>query len=184
MSIGGYGISRPRTLLFSCTNPYLQASMGFGFKESDAYLPFTRLTAPFTIHVWIIICVLLLLSITIILVTKNLTQRWRHFIVGGKINRTPILNMWASVLGYPISNPRISNGGRSFGTFARTLTLLWIITWFVIRNSYQGALYTYLQSHRFTSAYDTIEKIRTSDCQILATPTALNFIGGVIDRNR
>lgn len=184
MSIGGYGLNRPRVVSFSCSNPYLQASLGFCFKESDAYLPFTRLTAPFTKYVWIMTSVLLILSIIIILLSKNLTQHWRHFIVGGRMNRTPILNMWSSVLGNPISNRRISNGGRSFGTFSRTLFILWIITWFVIRNSYQGSLYTYLQSHRYISPYDTTEKIRASDCKVLATPSALSLIANIIDRQR
>lgn len=184
VSIGGYGLNVPRSNIFLCTNPYLQASIGFAYKEIDAYLPFTRLTAPLTIQVWMLILTLLIISIAIILLTKKLTRRWRHFIVGGRKNRTPILNMWATVLGIPIPNSQISNGGQFFGIFARTLALLWIILWFVIRNSYQASLYTYLQSHRVSTAYDTIEKIRTSNCKIFASPAAFNFIGGVIDRNR
>lgn len=184
VTIGGYGLTVNRSNIFSCTNPYLQASIGFGYREIDAYLPFTRLTAPFAIQVWVLISTLLIISIVIILLTKKLTRQWRHFIVGGRKNRTPIVNMWATVLGIPISNSKMSNGGQFFGTFARTLSLLWIILWFVIRNSYQASLYTYLQSHRVSTAYDTIEKIRASNCKIFASPAAFNFIGGVFDRNR
>lgn len=184
LTIGGFTLSLIRSKIFSCSNPYLQGSIGFSYKEVDAYVPFTRLTAPFTIQVWFVICILLIMSMMIILLTKKLTRQWRHFIIGGQVNRTPILNMWSSVLGLPICNWRICNGGRCFGTFARTLAMLWMIAWFIIRNSYQGSLYTYLQSHRVTSAYDTIEKIRTSGCKILATPTVVSLMDGLIDPQR
>lgn len=72
------------------------------------------------------------------------------------------------VLGNPISSPHITST-QYFGTFARTLMLLWIILWLVLRNSYQGALYNYLQSHRLSSSFDTIEKIQASNCKIITT---------------
>lgn len=183
LTIGGYALSNERFLYFSPSNPYLQASMGFCYKETVEYLPFTRLASPFRPRVWIVICILLLITILIILLTKKLNKKWRHFFIGGQMNRTPILNMWASLLGMSICNPRIANG-RSLGTFARTLTLLWIILWFVIRNSYQGALYTYLQSHRLTSAYDTIEKVRASDCKVISTYSGYAFLKHLFTRDR
>ena len=76
------------------------------------------------------------------------------------------MNMWTTVLGYAVDNPRIAEH-RYFGTFARTILMLWIILWLLIRSSYQGALYTHLQAQRFTSAFDTIEKIQASDCKII-----------------
>lgn len=181
--IGGYILSKERTELFSPTNPYLQASIGFCFKETEAYSPLTRLTAPFQFRTWIVICLILIASMIVILLTKKLSRKWRHFYIGGRMNRTPILNMWNSVLGMPIANQRITRE-RNFGNFARTLTILWIFIWFIIRNAYQGSLYTYLQGHRLTSPYDTVEKIRKSDCKVITPPATYNFIMNIIDRKR
>lgn len=178
LTIGGYVLSQERSRIFSGSNPYLQASFGFCFKQSDAYLPLRRLTAPFRILIWRIICVLLLLSMAIILLTKKLSPKWRHFIISGRINRDPILKMWTAVLGNPITFKP------NFGNFARTLTLLWILLWLIIRSSYQGALYTYLQSHRMSSPYDTLEKIQASDCKIITSLSGFYFLKGLISPDR
>lgn len=91
------------------------------------------------------------------------------------MNRTPILNMWNSVLGNSIANKHIAYG-KKFGILARTLLFYWIILWFILRNTYQGALYTYLQSNRVSSPYDKIEKVIESDCKIVIPPTVDSFI--------
>ncbi|XP_055298675.1 uncharacterized protein LOC129566616, partial [Sitodiplosis mosellana] len=182
-AIGGYILSKERAELFTPTNPYLQASIGFCFRETGAYSPFTRLMAPLSQQSWIAICSILIASIMVILLTKRLSKKWRHFFIGGRTNRTPILNMWNSVLGMAIANRRIARG-RNFGNFARTLTILWIFLWLIIRNAYQSALYTYLQSHPLTSPYDTVDKIRGSDCKVITTVSTYHVIKDIIDRDR
>lgn len=99
------------------------------------------------------------------------------------MNRTPILNMLTLVLGNPVCNPRIAQP-QFFGTFARTLALFWILLWFVLRSSYQCSLYTYLQSHRLTSPYDTIEKIQASNVQILTAPSGYQILKHMFSRDR
>lgn len=91
--------------------------------------------------------------------------------------------MWAIVLGNALFNPRIKKR-RFFGTFARTLALLWIILWLVVRNAYQGALYKYLQGNWFTSNFDTVEKVRKSDCNIITTPPIYNVMNHLMRKNR
>lgn len=135
--------------------------------------------APFQDHIWLTISGVLIISIVMILLTKKLSRRWRHFFIGGRQNRTAILNMWTTVLG----NSQVINR-HSFGTFARTLLMLWIILWFVIRNSYQGALYNFLQRHQFSSAYDTIEKIMKSNCKVVLSPNTPPFVQSSFDPSR
>lgn len=183
VTIGGYLLTKQRSKLFSTTAHYLQASFGFCYKEVDAYNSITRLMAPFRYRIWLMSGAFLLLSSLIILLTKKLNKRKRHFLIGGHMNRTPILNLWTTVLGNPISNPKMLKR-QNFGTFARTLTILWIMHWLIIRNAYQGALYTHLQANRLTSDYDTIDKIRKSDCKIMVPPSAYNFIRHMFNANR
>lgn len=175
VTIGGYILSDERYSLFTPSNPYIQASMAFCYTEDLTYLSFTGLTAPFTKGLWIVISVLLLAASVVILLTKKLNWKLRHFFIGGRRNRTPILNVWTSLLGNCIGNPRITYG-YNYGTFARTLIILWIFLWFVIRSCYQGAFYTNLQTQQSTSPYDTIAKIRDSNCKIISSPSGYHII--------
>lgn len=174
-TVGGFILSEKRFKYFKPSDPYLEASIGFCFKEVNAYTSFTRLTAPLKLCLWILIGCILISSSAIILSSKKLSRKWRHFIIGGRMNRTPILNMWNSVLGNSIANKHIAHG-KNFGNFARILIFFWIILWFVLRNTYQGSLYTHLQSNRVSSPYDTIEKVIESDCKIVIPPTVDSFI--------
>lgn len=181
--MGGYILNKERAALFAFSKPYLQASLGFCFREVDTFIPLARLAAPFRSYMWLTIGVVLFITTVIILLTKNLNREWRHFIIGGRINRTPVLNMWSSFLGNNIANPKISSG-EFFGNFARGIFILWVILWFVIRNSYQGALYTYLQEHRLTSPYDTVAKIKESGCKVIAPLSSYNLIKHVFPIDR
>lgn len=183
VAIGGYFLTEDRVVFFTPTIQYLQSSFGFNFKESDSYLSVTRLTAPFHNNIWMANIGFLLISAAVILLTKKLSGIRRHFLIGGHLNRTPILNMWTTVLGNPIANQMMTQA-QYFGTFARAITILWIFQWLIIRNSYQGALYTFLQSTKLTSPYDTIDKIRQSNCKILLSPSAYPLIQNMFSRDR
>lgn len=87
---------------------------------------------PFNSSVWLTLLLIMYLSIFIIIMTKLFTNKWRHFVIRGRMNRAPIPNAWATVLGHSIHNPLIIINGRSFGNFARTLTIDWIILWFIV----------------------------------------------------
>lgn len=83
------------------------------------------------------------------------------------MNRSPILNMWAIVLGAGIGNRRIENGRQS-KNFARTLILFWLLLWFFVRTCYEGTIYT--QRNTLYSPLDMVEKIQASDCRVLLSP--------------
>lgn len=178
VSFGGFLHTPERGAIFQASKPYLQDATFFCFKERDSHSSFSRLAAPFHTIVWLINGILLFTVTIIILSTKKLSRKWRHFFIGGRLNRTPILNMWTAVLGYPIT--KLQN----FGIFARTITLLWIILWLLIRSSYQGALYKHLQNPQFTSGFDTIAKIQASDCKIFAPPTVQLTIKRLFNEDR
>lgn len=184
MTIAGYMLTKSRAELLLPSDSYLQASMGFVYKEVETQLAsIVRLTAPFEFNLWIAIFVILVLIVPIILLSKMMSQKWRHFFIGGRLNRTPILNSWSCVLGNPISNRMIVNG-RFIGNFGRTLFILWIFTWLVVRNSYQGALYRFLQENRITSPFDTVEKVAASNCRILSPASKFPFVQHLLNRDR
>lgn len=175
LTFGGNILNNDRIKFFSIGALYAQQRMVLAFKERDDQISFTRFTAPFEFYIWFLIGVTLFVATIIILMTKKLNRRWRRFFIGGRNNRSPIQNMWAVVLGNPISNKFIANG-KYLGTFGRTLAIHWIILWLVIRSSYQGALYNHLQAQIFTSPYDTIEKIQKSNCKIIVLPSTVSLM--------
>lgn len=99
------------------------------------------------------------------------------------MNRTPILNAWAAVIGKSIANPQISNG-RSLSNFARTIIIFWIILWFTVRTAYEGALYSFLQVYRPPSPYETIEQVLASDCKIISYSPTYSTIKHLIKKER
>lgn len=162
--------SRDQYMLASET--YVQAALGFAILPSyDVSTPLEKLLAPFTLHLWESTSLLVALAVTIILITKKMTRRRRHFIIGGYLNRTPILNMWNTFLGGGIGNPRFARA-RYLKTFARSLLMIWLIGSLILRGSYQGALYDFLQRETLSSPFDTISKINESKCNLLLMSTA------------
>lgn len=173
MTIGLYTPNLERLTVMASTHSYMQTSFVFAFMRGTR-TPLSSILEPFQASVWIAIALLLITSIAIILFTKKLNRRRRHFIIGGRINRTPILNLINVLMGNVISNPRMKLS-KYFSGFSRTLTLIWILFWLIIRNAYQGSVYDSFQSERVNSPYDTVEKVRRSDAQIyiISTATAL-----------
>lgn len=162
----------------------MQHSIVFSYAESDVFAtPLARLMAPFHKSLWISILLLLIIAIFIILLTKQLTKFQRHFIIGGRMNRTPIINMFTSMIGNNIGNQRIVNTTH-FSTFARSLTILWIFFSLVVRSAYQGSLYEHFQNERINTPYDTVEKVRDSNVTIHLRNTAEIFIPDGFDKQR
>lgn len=181
---GGNQRTETRSSFLLESDAILYSSLTFVYTEDKIQqLNIIRLFAPFKPYLWFIIWTIIFLTIFLILLTKKLTRKWRHFYIGGRINRTPILNLWAAILGKSIGNRRISNG-RTIGNFARTLILFWILLWFVIRSCYEGVLYSKMQNNQHYSPFDTIEKIQKSKCKILLLPSAYPYLSRFIDKER
>lgn len=170
--------------MLSPSNWYLQSSMGFIYKEGSAHInPMTNLIAPFQVSLWLIVFLILFTPIPAILRTERLYRKWQHFSIRRRINRSPVLNMWALALGRPISNSNIRRG-RLFGNFVRTLVMLWIILWFLIRSSYEGLLYNNMQSQRSNSSYDKVSKVINSNCRIVSAASTFGPIADMVDLKR
>lgn len=184
MTVAAYSPSLERVRVMAYTVSYSRNALLFAFIEKLQFAtPLARLMAPFQSYVWICIAVLLAVSISVILLTRKLSARQRHFIIGGRVNRTPIMNMLNVLIGNVIANP-IMNYGTYFGIFARSLFLLWIFFWLVVRNSYQGSMFDYLQNQRGTSLYDTIDKVRLSNVHINVVSTGVSLIPESLNKKR
>lgn len=184
MTCGSYTPALEKVMIMSYTIEYMQNSMVFAYVESTEHItPMSRLFQPFQYHLWISIGILLTISTIIILLLKKLPDRQRHFIIGGHVNRTPILNMWNILIGNAHPNPRLTQI-QYFGVFARTLCLLWILFWLVVRSSYEGSLYEFLQSQRVKSPFDSVEKVRQSNVKLYIINSVVPLIPPAYDKER
>lgn len=166
MTIGTYALSLERVAVMSFARSYMQHAIVFAFADNSKYsTPTRQLFAPFQDYVWISIASILIVSIFFILLSKKLSTHQRHFIIGGRMNRTPIMNMLNALIGNVIPNQMMAQP-QYFSNFARFLTILWLLFWLIVRNSYQGSLYESLQSHRTQLPYDTVENVKRAGVTI------------------
>lgn len=174
MTIGNYAATPERDEVMAHSTYYTENVYVFAFlRDVVVSTPLWRLMAPFQLLVWISIAILLIVSIFIILALKKLSMNQRHFVVGGRLNRTPVLNLMNVIFGNVI--PNLENR-RYFGVFARTLTIFWIFFWLIVRNSYQGGLYGYLHTKRNHSPYETVENVQKSNVIVNLVGTSGNYI--------
>lgn len=167
------------------THPYMQTTLVFAtVHHCLSRSSLSKLMEPFQMTVWISIIVLMSFSVFMILLSKKmLSTRQRHFVIGGRLNRTPIINLMNVLIGNVVSNRQMMNR-RYFGSFARTLMIHWILLWLVLRNAYQGSLYESMQRFRSDSPYDTIEKVQKSSVKIKMTSGARAFMVEGYDEKR
>lgn len=184
MTIGAYTASKNRVRFMAFSHSYIQNAFIYVFMRPRNYSSsMWAIIAPFEPTIWFSIALILITSILVILLTKWLPKRHRHFIIGGQMNRTPILNMFHALMGSAIPNPKMEYI-RYFGVFARTLTILWILFWLVVRSSYEGSLFKFLQSRRISSPYDSVMKVQNSNVTVHIMKTASGLISADFDQSR
>lgn len=184
MTMGSYALTAQRVAMMAHSKSYTQNTFVFVFTRNMVITtPLWRLMAPFQHYLWLSIVTLFAVSLLMILLSRKLSTRQRHFIIGGQMNRTPILNMINVVIGNMIPNPRMAQQ-QYFSVFARTLVILWVFFWIVVRNSYQGSLYGFLQTQRNNSPYDTVKKIHKSDAKINVIGSSSGLIPQIFSDDR
>lgn len=145
---------------------YAQVPLKFAIQPPKLFMePFKNLRGPFRNDVWIAIFVIFIIAVFATFSLKFVPSNFRRFMIGGCVNRTPILNMWNILLGNVVV---LWNGSdrRGLSNFAKTVFIFWSLGWLIVRGSYQGSLYDSLRHEEADTSLDTIRKIFESDCVI------------------
>lgn len=184
MSIASYyDLASHHTHLLSGIG-HVQVDLGFSYKNDfDRETPLARMFAPLQTVIWLSMAALISCAAIVILLMKHLNVRLRRFIIGGRVNRTPVFNMICVALGGNIANQRMRYL-RHFGTFSRTLTMIWMLSFLILRNAYQCSLYDYLHTQKVVSPYDTFDGIRQSNTDILIEGNGVGFMSQFFDQKR
>lgn len=145
---------------YSYTFPHYYAPLIIANWPNRQYTSFERLVFPFDMFIWIILIICVVLAMKSIYFILVYHREQRNFFFGTG-NTTPFLNVFNIILGGPIVMLPTRN-------FARTILAFWIIGTFVLRSSYQGALYSFLRSNQVAQSLDTLEKLIENDVPIYA----------------
>lgn len=176
LTIGVYLLTQDRSVWFSPSVAYMQDRIGFAIRVHNiAPSSLGHLLGPLKYDAWLMIFTTICTAVTFLLLIKRLGTRQRTIVLGGKLYRTPILNALHIVIGGSISNPRM-NDRRYFGSFARTMAILWILLFLFVRSSYEGGLFTFFHRPPVFSKCDSVEKVLAHKCKIIAHRSGVDHL--------
>lgn len=141
-----------RSTEFTSSFPYAYASVVFIIPHGPPYTPLEKLALPFEKTVWCFVGICTGMAFTIISYLSGwCSKKCRNFVFGLN-NRTPFLNYINVMLGGSITSEPVHN-------FARTIFSIWLVGSLVLRSSYQGALFRFIQSQRSAIEIHSLEQL-------------------------
>lgn len=116
--------------------------------------PFNKLLSPFTLIVWSLLLLCIIIGIVVIIVVRLHFKSFQNFLFGERVNY-PILNIFIALLGgtqYRL--PRT--------TFGRFLLMNFLLFSLNMRTLYQGSMFQIMQSNRKYSEMQSVDEIIAS----------------------
>lgn len=144
------------------------AAFNFAIPKGLQYTSLQRILLPFQSIVWLLILVIVLGALKFIMLFTLHFKQSRSFLFGPN-NYTPFLNFINIFLGGAITRPPQRN-------FARTILSIWILGSLILRNSYQGSLFNFLQTQKPIQLVDTINKIAQFNYTLYTMPTVFEMM--------
>lgn len=143
--------------------PYYYGELIFAIPQGRPYTSLEKLFFPFRYRIWICLSALLFSTVLVTFGLKFMSKNVRDFVIGSKIN-APLCNAINICFGNAIAKLPQRN-------FARTLLFFWLLTWMVLRNAYQGTLFSYLHSEQRMPTLFHLDEVIESDVKIYLLET-------------
>lgn len=163
LSIGSIILSSERFRTYSVSFPYFYSPLVYAIPQGRVYTSLEKLVFPFRYRIWIGVAVLLLSVAFLTFILKFLAKKIRDFVFGSN-NSAPLLNAVNICLG----NAQYQSPRRNF---ARTMLLIMLFTWFVLRNAYTGTLFGFLQREQRMSPLYTMKDVSEATNNIYVRET-------------
>lgn len=157
-----------RSKEFTASFPYAYVSVVFTTPHGPPYSPLEKLILPFESFVWLNVVIVIGTALILTIYASYSSKKWRDFIFGAK-NRTPFLNFINLTLGGAVTQAPVRN-------FARTIFLIWLLGSLVLRSSYQGALFRFIQSQKPAVEIDSLEKLVQFNFSIYSSVQILRLL--------
>lgn len=158
-----------RSLAHTSSFPYAYSSVVYLIPNGPPYTPLEKLILPFETYVWlwIVICTGMAF-VTVAYVSGCCSKKWQNFVFGAK-NHTPFLNYINIMLGGAITCGPVRN-------FARTIFLIWLLGSLVLRSSYTGAMFTFMQSQKSAVDISNLEELIKYNFSIYSSRQMLRLL--------
>lgn len=157
-----------RSKEFTASFPYAYASVVFTIPHGPPYTPLEKLVLPFKPLVWLCVSIVTGVALILIIYLSRCSKKWQDFVFGEK-NRTPFLNYINITLGGVITHEPVRN-------FARFILMIWMLSSLVLRGSYTGALFSFIQSQRSAIEIDSLEKLIEYNFSIYSSKQMLRLL--------
>lgn len=165
ITIGAFGFSKSRNEYLQYTNPYYYTPIIFALSMPRPYTSIEQLFFPFKYIIWSCIGAMFSIGLVVVVFLKYVGNTKSLAFVVGKRNRMPFMNMINTFFGGSIQLSPKRN-------FARYVFMIWMIGCIVLRNSYQGTLFTFLQQPKAKPVPSTLNELLEKNCTILASKTS------------
>lgn len=157
-----------RSQEFTASFPYTYSAVVFTIPQGPPYSPLEKLALPFEPLVWVCVFIISATACAVIIYTYGLSRKWQKFTFGDR-NDHPLLNYINMTLGGVVTQPPTRN-------FARTIFTIWLFGSLVLRSSYQGALFSFIQSRRSAVQIDSLEKLAQFNYTIYSSEQILQLL--------
>lgn len=166
LTIGCYSITPLRYYYTTSSYTYYTSETLWQIPPGESFTSIEKLKKPFSLFFWLCIFSTLVTSCLFILYIKYYWNTARSFVFG-KSNSSPIINLLNIFFGGSLSIlPK-----RNFARFLLTCFTLYSL---IIRSSYQGALYQFLQQDSRSNEVASTDEMISKDFAFYMTESAFN----------
>lgn len=151
LSIGYFATTALRNKLMTSSYVYFTSNLIFIVPPGRLYSSFEKLFYPFKYIIWSLVTTIFLIGFLVIAVLKYQSIRTQNFVFGPG-NQSPCLNIINIFFGGSLHLLPTRN-------FARCLLGMFMIYCFIVRSSYQGALFKFMQSDSREQPISTIDEM-------------------------
>lgn len=154
-TIGYFATTAIRNKIMTSSYVYFTSNLIFIVPPGRLYSSFEKLFYPFKYIIWSLVTTIFLCGFFVIAVLKFRSIRTQNFVYGPG-NQSPCLNIVNIFFGGSLHLLPTRN-------FARFILGVFMIYCFIVRSSYQGALFKFMQSESREQAVSTIEEMIQRD---------------------
>lgn len=168
LTIGYFASTGKRNLIMSSSYVYYTSKLVWTRPPGRLFTSFEKLFKPFRSILWSCILALFFLSFLVIRYTRSQSEKFQKFVLGPG-NTSPCLNISNIFFGGSLHRLPSQN-------FARFLLAVFFIYCLVIRSSYQGALFNFMQSSSREKGVDSIQDMTKENFTFYVVDSSAEFI--------
>ncbi|CAO1310415.1 unnamed protein product [Diamesa serratosioi] len=154
-TIGYYAATASRNKIMTSSYVYYTSNLVFIVPPGRLYTSFEKLFYPFKLKIWSLVTIIMLTGFLVIVLLKFRSIKTQNFVFG-RGNQSPCLNIINVFFGGSLHLLPTRN-------FARFLLGLFMIYCLIIRSSYQGALFKFMQTDSRAQPASSIDEMLERD---------------------